>query len=99
EEPAVALAVDVLDSELIALELVETFLRVGTGLRDIGAENRGLAGGVAIVLCPGGLAENVRRPRYRCQSGSALQHRSPADFRLGHLASSFERSNGSCSLL
>src|SRR5690606_32008179 len=39
QDAAIALAVDVLDRKLISLELIQALLRVGTGLRDVEAED------------------------------------------------------------
>src|SRR5690606_16472149 len=82
EQTAVTLAVDVLHRQRVALELVETLLGIGAGLRHVETEDD-LAFGriVAELFCPCALGKEIRR----CQGRTgAHQQGSPVHSEFRH---------------
>src|SRR5690606_30865587 len=78
QKATVALTVQVFDGQLVGLELVSTFLRVGAGERQVEAERHRAAGRVvAEVLRPGSLGKKVRCCKCHYTSASSLQEAPP----------------------
>ena len=92
QQAAVAFAVDVLDGEFVALELLQPLFGIGAGLRHVETENDLAAGRViAEILRPGSLGENMRRAERDNASTRPLEQASPVGTKNSHFISSLQR--------